>query len=916
MNRLRLNLLAGMVLLAFSGTAHAASYTSKAERLLAAGEPREALIELQNAVRSNPSDGQAHYLLAKLDLQLGDGVSAEREAEAAESNGYDVNKSLTLVLDSYMAQGRYVDLLHKFPLGGATGDRGARIEVGRGNAELVLNRQDEAADDFTHAHQLDPKLNLALFGLEDIALAQHHLTVAQKYLDQAVTLDPTSNEGQLRKARLMLAQGKAQQAITLLQQLVKTSPSNISNQLLLAQALVGTNQFEAARVSVKKVLAVVPNSVEAIYLTAALDVSAQNWTAAQNQLQRISSMMSVIPGAYFLDALTLEHLGQLGAAEQAAEHFAARAPADPRGQRLLADLEIRTGHPKEALRQIAAAPAAQRNDLPMMMLDGIARRDLGDLPAAAKDFEQAIAMAPKLPAPRVALSAVQIAEGNARGAVMTLQQATNLAPKSVPIKRLLMQAAIGAGDDSTARSALKSLRSAEGSDAEPALAGELDLAEFKLEDAKAEYTTVLNANPQAENARLALARIAALQGDQQQETSLLRQALTNDPANAEAVGALSNLLTSQGKIDAAIDVVQAAHNAAPNNLGFITDLVKLDLFAKKPDAASQLLSGLDPSISQKPQILAMSAEVALAQGNQQAAHQALQATITAAPQATGPILALAHLDIAAKDEAAAINTLTDGLNTNPHSLPLMEALTALELKDHGVKPALAKAAKLASDPDHLPEARILPGDIFLATHQPAEAANAFSQAYQAAPSPALLGALVAALDASGQKAEAEAKLKDAVANHPHNGAFDDMLAQAEIADGNLDAAKTQLQAALTRNPNDGAALNNLAWIEQKQGASDAEALAVHAYFVAPLPQVADTLGWILYDKSQTKKALPLLRQAHDAMPSDPSVAYHYAAALAKDGQEGQAKSVLKPLVTTPDQFADKDAAKSLLARLK
>jgi putative PEP-CTERM system TPR-repeat lipoprotein len=916
MTRLRQSLFTGVALFFTCSAAHAAGYTAHGEQLLAAGKPREAVIELQNAVQNNPSNGHAHFLLAKLDLQIGDAVSAEREAKAAEAHGYQPNKSFTLLLDSYMAQGRYVDLLHEFTRGAATGSRGARIEVGRGNAELALNRNDRAARDFSKARSLDPKLNLALFGLEDIALAQHDLNSAQNNLDQALALDPTSNEGLLRKARLMLAKGEVKPAITLLKNLVKSSPSNISDQLLLAQALLGVNQTDAARVQIAHVLAIVPNSVEAIYLTAALDVSAHNWHSAQKTLQRISPMMPNLPGAYFLDAVTLENLGQLNAAQQAVQHYVAREPGDLRGQRLLADLDIRIGHPHEALRQLKSLPPAQQKDLAIQMLYGIAHRKTGNLAAAKNDFVQAIAVAPKLPAPHIALAAILIAQGDTHGAVVALQQAAVLAPNNPPVERLLMQAAIAAGEDQTASTALKSLRAAEGPDAEPALAGQLDLAQYKLKDAKAEYRTVQNADPTADAPRLALARIAALQGDQKEEITLLHKVIAHDPANTEAVGMLSSLMVSKGKLDAASVIIEAAHHAAPKNLNFITDMVKLDLLAKKPHAAETLLTGVEPSLMENPQIMAARAQVDLAQGKQQAARDILKAITTKLPGATGPVLALAHLEVAAKNNAAAKAAIQSSLSRNPHNSALMQALTGIEFRSHGLEPALTEAAKLASNPDHLPEAQALPGDLYLAAHQPAKAAVAFGKAYEVSPSPALLGSLVAALNASGQKAEAEAKLRSAIAVHPKSPLLDDMLAQEEIANGKLDDAKTQLQAALAVDPNDGGALNNLAWIDQKQGSPDAEKLAAHAYFVAPLPQMADTLGWILYHQSNNKQALVLLRQAHQGMPGDPSVAYHYAAALAKDGQNTKATSILKPLVVMPDQFADKDAAKILLARLK
>lgn len=916
MTRLRQTLFATIALFAASGTAYASNYLAHAQQLMAAGKPREALLELRNAVRSDPGNGLAHYLLAKLDLQVGDAVSAEREAGEAASHGFDPNRTLTVLLDSYLAQGHSIELLHKFQVGSATGERAARIEVGRGNAELALDRQDRAAADFTHAHSSAPQLNLPLFGLEDIALAHHDLAAAQKDLDQALALDPKSNEGILRKARLLLVTGKADEAISILKSLVARSPSNISDRLLLAQALLATNQNDAAGAQVKWVLAAVPNSVEAVYLEAALEVADHHWKAAQSSLQRISPMMAHFPHAYFLNAVTLERLGQLGAAQQAAEQYVAREPDDPRGRRLLADLEIRTGNPRAALKQLAAMSARLQTDPGVLMLYGIANRSLDNLPAAYKYFSQAAAAVPKSPAPLIALASIQSASGNAGGAVATLQKAAKLVPHSPPIERLLAQAAMAAGDIDTARSALASLRSTEGANAEPALAGQIDLAAYDLKDAKTEYKRAEKADPKAAAPQLALARIAALEGNNQRETQLLQHVLADDPANTEAVEALSALLAHEGKLDDAAAVLSAAHQASPKNPEFIVNLARVDLSAHKPDSARQLLSGVDPSLTNNPLILAENVQVALVSGDRAAARNTLKTMIANQPHDTGAIMALAQLDMAGKNEAAAKTVLDSGIAANPHSSNLLQARAEVDLKQKDLAAALAEAGKLAADPDHQPEARAIPGNLYLAANQPAKAASAYSKAYADAPSPGLLEKIVFALNASGQRAEAETRLRTALATYPHDPALTDLLAQFDIADNRLDAAKKRLHQSLAINPNDGAALNNLAWIEQKQGAPDAESLATKAYFVAPLPQMADTLGWILYQNAKNAKALPLLHAAHEAMPADPTVTYHYAAALAKAGKNSEAAALLKPLTAIPKGFADKDAAKSLLASIR
>ncbi|MGH7100908.1 MAG: tetratricopeptide repeat protein, partial [Acetobacteraceae bacterium] len=88
------------------GSASAADYMSRATALLAKGEPRAAAIELRNAVKQDPGNAAAHSELAKIDLWLGNPVAAEREARAAQAHKFDPGPTLSLLMETYLAQGR------------------------------------------------------------------------------------------------------------------------------------------------------------------------------------------------------------------------------------------------------------------------------------------------------------------------------------------------------------------------------------------------------------------------------------------------------------------------------------------------------------------------------------------------------------------------------------------------------------------------------------------------------------------------------------------------------------------------------------------------------------------------------------------------------------------------------------------
>ena len=75
------------------------------------GDVRAAQIDLRNAVRSDPQNGEAHYWLGRVSFELGDPVAAEREAQAALDRGFDPQLTSRLLGQSLLAQNKFDALL-------------------------------------------------------------------------------------------------------------------------------------------------------------------------------------------------------------------------------------------------------------------------------------------------------------------------------------------------------------------------------------------------------------------------------------------------------------------------------------------------------------------------------------------------------------------------------------------------------------------------------------------------------------------------------------------------------------------------------------------------------------------------------------------------------------------------------------
>jgi Flp pilus assembly protein TadD len=111
------------------------------------------------------------------------------------------------------------------------------------------------------------------------------------------------------------------------------------------------------------------------------------------------------------------------------------------------------------------------------------------------------------------------------------------------------------------------------------------------------------------------------------------------------------------------------------------------------------------------------------------------------------------------------------------------------------------------------------------------------------------------------------------------------------------------------------AANNLAWIYSSKNGDLEKALSMaqKARELAPEnPSIADTLGWILYQRGVFEAALPPLREASEKLPNNAEIRYHYGMALLKTGdKEGAKRELTKALADKPTVDGAEDAKKAL-----
>jgi cellulose synthase operon protein C len=897
--------------------AGATSYLDNAEHLRATGQLRAAEIELKNALITDQQNMTAHYRLAVVQLQLGEAAAAEHEASVARAGGYDPDKVVPIIVDAYLMQGKYQQLLEEFPGTAGSATQRASVLVARGYAQLALQQPDQAKAAFEQAQQLAPKAVQPLLAEAKLAMTQHQLPAAETLFDRALSLAPQSKEALAGKAEVLRLKGDSEQAITLLDKAIAQAPDFIQARLERAQILLSQGHDAQAEVDIDAVMAAQPNNGAAVYLAAMAALKRKDFQTANADLQKISGMIAEIPHGYYVLALVQLNLHQLDQAADSARRYVARNPDDLAGHKLLGLIELGLGHPDETVDALSKFDSAGKADAGTLDLLGRAYAELGTTSKALSAFNEAVQLAPNNAALRMRLGAAQLGAGDTVDAVKDLQESLDISP-TAPAGEMLVLTDLAAGQWPEATAAAVKLQKAQPDSPIPGnLLGLVKLAQFDLAGAETQFTNLSQKYPKYLPAQLNLSQVLGLEGKSDEAEDILTKMLAQEPTNGVALTRLVDLLLRDGKSAEAINAAEQAHNAAPTNAGITTGLIDLYLRVGQNDKALALArqeSGENTVANFG--LIAARARAEFASGHKTEALQTYQRLLAIAPARADLRVQYAVALAEAGDKDGARQAITEALKLAPNNPQLAASDLAIEEKLGGADAALKAAAQLKNDEPGLPTAPALEGDAYMAAGKYDLAADAYAKAFKGTPSTILALRLARAKAAGGNLDAAASVLQDWAVKNPDQMVVAEVLASYDISTHRYDEAEKEFQEVLEKTPQNVIALNNLAWLYQRAGDPRGRSLAERAYLLSPnLSQTADTLGWILVQQGHAADAVGLLQRASAAQKSDSTVQYHLAVALNDTGHPKEAIGLLTPLLQGPTKFDDKPAAEKLFAEL-
>ena len=910
-------LLVSLVLAACSDKPEAMIVSAK--DYLAKNDSKAAVIQIKNALQSDPNLPEARFLLGTALLDSGDPVGAEIELRKALDLKHPQDLVIPQLARALLAQGHAGKLTDEF----------SRTELGQASAKASLQMS------LTSAYAIQGKaefsqaaLNAALLaepGYAPALIAQARQKAGQRdfdgalaMTDQVIAKSPKSFEAWKFKGDILLyAKNQAVDALAAYRKAVEIKPDFLEGHTAVTSMLLQQGNLTDAAAQVEQIKKFAPHHPQTKYLEAQLAFQKKDFKLARDLTQQVlKASPSNVQGLQLAGAVETQ-LNSLLQAEGYLSRAVQLAPELALARRLLVVTYLRSGQPAKALATLLPGLNKQNIDPGLLSVAGEVYLQNGDVKKAAEYFTKASQQNPKDGRNRTSLALTHLMGGQVDAAFDELQDiamsdtgtTADLALISVHLQRQEFDKALKAIDGLEKKqpdkplaaqlrartllakqdkaSARKSFERALTIDPSyfPAVASlaAMDMADKKPEDAKKRFEAVLTKDPKNSRAALALAEIAARSGATNDEVAkLIGNAVAATPTDVAPRLMLIDFHLRNKDLKAASSAAQNAVAALPDSPEM------LDALGRTQQAAGEL-------------------NQAVASFNKLVGMQALS------PQ---PHMRLAATHMAEKNKDAAGSSLRKALQITPDLLEAQRALIVLDLDGKKFQDALTTARTVQKQRPKEAVGYVLEGDINASQKNWDSAATAYRVGLKQVNSSELALKLHAVLLVAAKGAEADKFSSTWQKDNPKDAAFVFYLGDRAMASKDYRSAEKNYAAVIKLQPDNAIAYNNLAWVSGKLNKEAAIAYAEKANTLAPnQPAFMDTLAVLLSNKGDYLKAVELQSKALALQPQNALFKINLAKIHIKGGKKELARKELDELTKLGDKFPAQVEVASLLAGL-
>lgn len=894
-----------------------AELLADAQAAHAKGDDAAAQVLLKSYLANNPKQLEVRLLFAQVLNELEDGVGAERELLKAQQLGLDAGRYRVELARALYLQGSYSRILDEIKPDGLPVKDAAQVLAIRGNSLLALHRADEGRVQLESAQQLQPALSAARLGLARYWMTKKQFDRALGELDSVLRDAPKEKEAWLLKAEVLRAKNDLPAALNAYETVLKNYPSAVAASVGKATVLLNQNKVDAAQAAISAVRKRGSISVSIFYTQALIDYHNKKLNEAHTN---ILSALKIAP----TDAPSQLLAGTIAFARHSNDEAAAYLgryladyPGDVKARKVLAYVHLANRQPQQAQDLLLPVIRELPDDVDTLAILGTAASQLGHYAQAMDWLRRAVELNPKSAPLLTELAASKLAGGQQQQGLDDLWRAARMDQKQSRADIMIVVSLVKKREFDQALAALAELEKKDPQN--PVymdLRGGVYLAKGDNVNARKSYAMAFGKQPT--NTLLAnnLAKIDLLENKPNDAIKRYQGILAKDKNNAAAMIALAQLYAAQQQIGSSVQWLERALVADPKNADAAIQLGNHYIIKGEAQKALTLAGRLRGQYPENAEVWRFLARTQLALGDKPSALASAKRVVSIAPsyalawyELGGIAARLGNIDEAkqAFDKAVALA---------PTNLENKLALINLLMANGQFADARKIILQIQIAAPKAAFGYELEGDWYMQQKRYAEALAAYSKAGQLQRTSGLVVRIHQAQLRLGQ-ADADDLVLAWLKQNPDDVTVRDAFAKSLMARKRQAEAIGQYQAILAKKPENLVALNNLALALFAADKNKAIGYAEQALKIAPKhPAVLDTLGWLLLQDEQLKRALPLLEEAQvAAADSYPEIHYHYAVALAKSGEKFRAKTVLQKALLMKQPFDEETQARQLLDNL-
>jgi putative PEP-CTERM system TPR-repeat lipoprotein len=886
---------------------------SEAKQYQQKGEIKAAMIELKNAVANSPENGEARLALGVLHVDTSDYVSGEKELRKALALGMDKNRVLPSLGRALEQQGKFKEMLETITPEAAANS--ASLLALRGNAYLNLNEVDKAKEAYDQAIKLEPENGNVLIGMARMALYRNDVAAAEEILNQAAAKDPKNTEVWMVKGSLARSEGKMPEALAAFTQASTIRPDHRTAHIEKALVEINLRKLDEAKADLDTARKITPASLQLAYTQALLDFTKGQHAAALESVQKVlKTAPEHMPSILLAGAIEL-NLGSFQQAERHLHKYLEAIPDNTYARKLLAQAQLQTA-PSEAIATLAPALKKPTDDPHLLALAGESYLRNQDFGNATNYLEKATALAPNVAALHTSLGMSKLRQGDQAKGLSELEIGASLDTSSPKAGMALVQAEMSMKHYDKALVAAQALAKQQPQNAQVhTMLGSVYAAKGDIANARASMEKALALAPTFLPAAANLAQMDLNDKKPADAEGRFNAILKKDPKNVGAMTALAELASMQGQAEKATTWFEKASNENPAAVGPGIRLANHYLQTKQAPKALTLARKLQTENPTDANVLNLLGQVQMANNDSTAAIETYSKLVNVEPKSALAKYRLAAVYTMAKRDDDAIVELKKATALQPDYLPAQLALAELSMRKNRPEEALAIARGLQKQERTASAGMMLEADILLAQKKAEQALPLYEKVQASHPSTRVALQVHRLQKMTGKEQKASQGLNQWLKDHPNDVQALIYAAEQNLYTKQYQPAAAQLETALKLVPDNAMALNNLAWTYQQLNNPKALETAEKAYKLAGNnPAVLDTLGSILIDKGDGKRAVDLLQKAVTALPDNAEMQLHLAQAQVKSGDKASARKTLEK-VSVANKGEASSKAKELLQQM-